>query len=32
MRIAQARVEGLILLSADKMMKRYDIELLLSGR
>ncbi len=32
MLIAQARVEGLILLSADKMMKRYDIELLLGGR
>jgi PIN domain nuclease of toxin-antitoxin system len=32
MLIAQARVEGLILLSADRMMKNYEVELLLCGR
>jgi PIN domain nuclease of toxin-antitoxin system len=32
MLVAQARVEGLILLSADKMMKKYEVELLACGR
>lgn len=32
MLIAQARVEGLVLLSADRMMKNYEVELLLCGR
>ena len=32
MLIAQARVEGLVLLSADRMMKKYEVELLLCGQ
>jgi PIN domain nuclease of toxin-antitoxin system len=32
MLIAQARVEGLILLSADRMMKKYEVSLLTCGR
>jgi len=31
MLIAQARVEGLVLLSADSLMKKYEVDLVLCG-